>query len=249
MTLRWFVTSILTALVFVALYPSSGLAEDRSPTTLLREASTYAARIEDYTVKRSALLGIMAAQEKLGDEAGAMKTAELESIPGNRDHAWATVVAIQARKGNIAGATQTLARISEKTARANAQVPIAVAYAAAGDIPKALQLAGQIPENYWAHGDAFLRIAAIQAAAGDVPGAFRPVADNWRTHYYQLIPIIQAQLAAGSIDKAVQLTKLTDDQDLKNVILRGRGHASQRPNAPARHCRHPSCWISQSISV
>jgi hypothetical protein len=178
MRFRWLATCTFPALVFVALHPSSGLAEVRSPTMLLREASSNAARIEDYTVKRSALLGIIAAQEKLGDEAGAMKTAELESVPGNRDNAWATVVAIQASKGNIAGATQTLARISEKTARANAQAPIAVAYAATGDIPKALQLAGQIPENYWAHGDAFLRIAAIQAAAGDVPGAFRTVADK-----------------------------------------------------------------------
>ncbi len=218
MTLR-FATCTFPVLVFVALYPSSGLAEDRSPTMLLREASIYAARIDDYTVKQSAFLGIMAAQKKLGDEAGAMKTAELESIPGNSDHAWATVVAIQVSKGTITGATQTLARISGKTTRANAQASIAVAYAAAGDIPKALQLAGQIPENYWAHGDAFLRIAAIQAAAGDVPGAFRTVADNWRTHYYGLIPIVQAQLAAGSIDQAMQLTKLTDDQDLKNIIL------------------------------
>lgn len=219
MRFRWLATCTFPALVFVALDPSSGLAEDRSPTMLLREASTFAARIDDDTVKRSALLGIIAAQEKLGDEAGAMKTAEREPIPGNRDNAWATVVAIQAKKGNIAGGTQALAKISGKTARANAQASIAVAYATAGDIPKALQLAGHIPDNYYAHGDAFLRIAEVQAAAGDVPGALRTVADTWPVNYYRLLPIIQAQLAAGSIDQAVQLTKLTDDQGLKNIIL------------------------------
>lgn len=221
MTLRWFVTSsISTALVFVALYPSSGLAEDRSPTTLLREASTYAARIDAANGDADSLLSsILFLQGKAGDEIGAIKTAELISHPVNRGNAWATLVAFQTSTGNITGATQTLARISEAKVRPNAQASIAVAYAAAGDIPKALQLAGQIPENYWAHGNAFLRIAAIQAAAGDVPGAFRTVADNWRRHYYELIPIIQAQLAAGSIEQALQLTKLTDDQDLKNIIL------------------------------
>ena len=177
MKLRSLVNCTFLALVFVAQYPSSGIAEDRSPAMLLREASSNAARIDDDGAKRVALLGIMAAQEKLGDEVGAIKTVEREPIPGNRDNAWATVVAIQASKGNVAGATQSLAKISTKIARANAQAPIAVAYAAAGDIPKALQVAEQIPDNYYAYGDAFFRIAAIQAAAGDVPGALHTVAD------------------------------------------------------------------------
>lgn len=219
MTPRRFVTNTFPALVVVALYPSSGLAEDRSPIMLLREASTYAARIDDGSVKHLALIGIMGAQEKLGDEAGAMMTAERDPIPGNRDNAWATVVAIQASKGNIAGATQSLAKISTKIARANAQTPIAVAYAAAGDIPKALQLAGQIPDNYYAHGDAFSRIAEIQAKAGDIPGALRTMADKWPENNYGLLPIIQAQLAAGSVDQALQLTALTADQGLKNILL------------------------------
>jgi hypothetical protein len=87
MTLRWLVTYTFLALVFVAQHPSSGLAEDRSPTTLLREASTYAARMDEYHGKHLALLLIIAGQEKLGDEAGAIKTAELESHPLNRDNA------------------------------------------------------------------------------------------------------------------------------------------------------------------
>lgn len=219
MTLRWLVTCTFLALVFVAQHPSSGFAGDRSPTGLLREASTYAARMDEYNGKHSALLGILLNQQKVGDEAGAMKTAELETHPGNRDRSLETVVAIQASKGNFTAATQTLARISEKIARDNALAPLAVAHAAAGDIPKALQLAGQIPDNYYAHGDAFLRIAAIQAAAGDVPGALHTVADTWHSNPYGLIPIIQAQLAAGSIDQAVQLTKLTDDQYLRNSLL------------------------------
>ncbi|MDP3595853.1 MAG: hypothetical protein Q8S75_02525, partial [Nitrospirota bacterium] len=219
MTLRWLLTCTVLALVFVTQHPSSGLADDRSPTGLLREASTYAAHVEDDTVKRSALLGIIVAQEKLGDETGAMKTAEREPIPWSKDNALATVVAIQAHKGNIKGATQTLARISEKIARTNAQAPVAVAYAAAGDISKALQLTKQIPDNYYAYGDAFFRIAAIQAADGDVPGALHTVADIWHLNPYRLIPIVQAQLSAGSFDQAVQLTKVTDDQYLKSYLL------------------------------
>ena len=82
-------------------YPCNGLAEDRSPTGLLREASINAARIDDENVRHSALLGILTAQQRVGDEVGAMETAELESLPGNRDNAWASVVAIQASKGNI----------------------------------------------------------------------------------------------------------------------------------------------------
>jgi hypothetical protein len=219
MTLRWLVTGTYLALVVVAQHPSIGLAEDRSATKLLREASTNVARIDDDNVKEFALRSILYNQQKVGDEAGAIKTAELEPRPLNRDNAWVTVVAIQASKGNITGATQTVARISEKIARANALAPIAVAYAAAGDIPKALQLAGQIPDDYYAHGDAFLRIAAMQAAAGDVPWALRTVADKWHLNPYRLIPTIQAQLAAGSIDQAVQLTKVTDDQYLKSYLL------------------------------
>lgn len=219
MTLRWFVTCTCPVLVFVALYPSRGLADDRSPTMLLREASTYAAHIDNDAVKWSALLGIIGLQAKIGDETGAVKTAELEPIPWNRDNTLVTVVEIQARRGNIAGATQTLTKISEKIARANAQAPLAAAYAAAGDIPKALQLARDIPDNYYAYGDAFFRIAEIQAAAGDIPGAVRTVADKWSLNYYRILPIIQTQLAAGSIEQAVQLTELTDDQGLKNIIL------------------------------
>jgi hypothetical protein len=219
MTLRWLVTCTFLALVLVAQHPSSGLAEDRSPTGLLRDASANAARIDNDNEKQAALFGIITAQQKVGDAAGAIKTAELDPLPGNRDNARATVVAVQASKGNIAGATQTLARISEKIARANAQAPIAVAYAAAGDIPQALQLAEQIPDNYYAYGDAFFRIAAIQAAAGDVPGALHTVADKWHLNPYRLIPIIQAQLSAGSIDQAVQLTEVTDDQYLKSYLL------------------------------
>ncbi len=219
MTLHRFWTCTFLSLIFVAQHPSSGLAEDRSPTTLLRVASSYAARLNDSNGKHLVLLGILSNQEKIGDVAGAKKTAELESHPVNRDIARITVVAIQARKGDIEGATQTLARISEKIARANAQAPIAAAYAAAGDIPKALQLARLIPDNYYAHGDAFFRVAEIQAEAGDVSGALHTVADKWHLNPYRLIPIIQAQLAAGSIDQATQLTKLTDDQYLKSYIL------------------------------
>jgi hypothetical protein len=130
-----------------------------------------------------------------------------------------TVVTIQAGNGNITGATQTLARISDERVRPNALAPIAVAHAAAGDMPKALQLAGEIPDSTYAHGDAFFRIAEIQATAGDVPGALHTVADKWSLNPYRLRPIIQAQLAAGSIDQAVQLTKLTDDQYLKSYLL------------------------------
>ena len=219
MTHRWLVTCTFFTLVIVAQHPSSGSAEDRSPTGLLREASSNAARIDDDTVKQSAVRTILYSQQKVGDEAGAIKTAELEPLPLNRDNAWVTVVAIQASKGNITGATQTLARIADERVRPNAPAPIAVAHAAAGDIPKALQLAGQIPDNFYAHGDTFLRIAAIQAAAGDVPGALRTVADKWPMNPYGLIPIIQAQLAAGSIDQATQLTKVTDDQYLKSYLL------------------------------
>ena len=192
--------------------PSSGSAEDRSPTGLLREASIYAARMDTDKGKHSALRGILYNQQKAGDETGAMMTAELESNLGRGDNAWAIVVAIQASKGNITGAKESLARISEKIAHANALFPIAVAYAANGDISQALKIAGQIPDNYYAHGDAFLRIAAIQAKAGDVPGALHTVRDTWHFNPYGLIPIIQAQLAAGSIDQAIQLTKLTDNQ-------------------------------------
>lgn len=219
MTLRWLMTCTFLVLVLVGQHPSSGLAEDRSPIGLLREAISNVARIDDDNEKQSALFGIITAQQKLGDEAGAIMTAELEPLPGNRDNAWATIVAIQASKGNIAGATQTLSRISEKNARANAMAPIAVAHATAGDVPKALQLAEQIPDNYYAHGDAFFRIAAIQATAGDVPGALHTVADKWHLNPYRLIPIIQAQLATGSIDKAIQLTKVNDELYLKSYLL------------------------------
>jgi hypothetical protein len=82
-----------------------------------------------------------------------------------------------------------------------------------------LQLAEQIPDNNYAYGDAFFRIAAIQAVAGDVPGALHTVADKWHLNPYRLIPIIQAKLSAGSIDQAVQLTKVTDDQYLKSFLL------------------------------
>ena len=214
MTPRWFVSSTFLALALIVQHPSSGSAEDRSPTGLLREASTYAAKGRD-----SALLGILLLQQKAGDEAGALMTAERESHPRSRDNAWAIVVAIQASKGNTIGATQTLTRISDKLARANALAPLAAAYAAAGDIPKALQLTEQIPDNYHAHGDAFLRIAAIQAKAGDVPGALHTVKDKWQSNPYGLIPIIQAQLAAGSIDQAIQITKLTDNQYLRHTLL------------------------------
>ena len=175
MTFRWFANSTFLALVLVVQHPSSGSAGDRSPTGLLREASTYAARMEDAGGgKHLALQSILYNQRKAGDETGAMMTAELESIPGNRDNAWAIVVAVQASKGNITGAKESLARISEKIARANALASIVVAYAANGDISQALNIAGQIPDNYYAHGDAFFRIAAIQAKAGTCLGHCMP---------------------------------------------------------------------------
>ena len=220
MTFRWFANSTFLALVLVVQHPSSGSAGDRSPTGLLREASTYAARMEDAGGgKHLALQSILYNQRKAGDETGAMMTAELESIPGNRDNAWAIVVETQASKGDITGAKESLARISEKIARANALASIAVAYAANGDVSQALNIAGQIPDNYYAHGDAFFRIAAIQAKAGDVPGALHAVKDKWSVNPYGLIPIIQAQLAARAIDEAIQLTKLTDDLYLKSYLL------------------------------
>jgi hypothetical protein len=219
MTPRSLRISTFLTLALVVTHPSSGSAEDRSPTQLLREASSNAAQIDDDSVKRAALLNILSAQQRIGDEAGAIMTAELEPHPGNRDNAWAIVVAIQASNGNIIGATQTLTRISGKLARSNALASLAVAYAAGGDIPEALQLAGEIPDTHAAYEDAFLRIASVQAKAGDVPGALRTLADKWHSNPYGLIPIIQAQLAAGSIDQAVQVTKLADDQYFRNSLL------------------------------
>jgi hypothetical protein len=219
MSARCFEICVLLAMVLAVQYPSNGSAEDRSPLRLLRDASGHAAQIDNDSVKRTAFLSIIAAQQKFGDEMGAMKTAELESLPGNRDNAWATVIAIQAKNGNIQGATQTLARITEKIARANALAAIAVAYAGAGDIPKALERAGEIPDTYYAYRDAFLRIAAVQAKAGDVPGALRTVEDQWFFNPYGLIPIVQAQLTGGSIDQVIQLTTLIDDQYLKSYVL------------------------------
>ncbi len=212
-------TCTFQVLVLVDQHPSSGLAEDRSPTGFLREASTYAARMDANEGRDFALLLILHKQQKAGDEAGAIKTAERESIPGNRTIAWAIVVAIQASKGNITGAKESLARISEDRARANSLAPIAVAYAAKGDIPQALKIARQIPDDNYAHGDAFLRIAEIQAKAGDVAGALHTVKDKWGLNPYLLIPIVQAQLATRPIDEAIQLAKLTDDLYLKSYVL------------------------------
>ena len=212
---------ICIALVLTWMFstPSIGLTEDRSPLALLREASNYAAHIGDDNVKHNALQGIISAQQKIGDEAGAIKTALLEPLPGNRDNTRTIVVAIQANRGNIIGAVATLASISEHIAHANASSHIAVAYAAAGDIPKALQLAAEIPDNYAARGDAFYRIAEIQAKGGDMPGALQTVKDEWHTNPYRLIPLIQMQLAVGSWDQAIQLTKLTEDQYLRSYLL------------------------------
>lgn len=216
---RWLVVYACLLVVVRASHPSTGWAEDRSALTLLRDASNNAAHIADDTVKRSALLDVLRAQQKIGDEAGAMKTAELEPLPGNKDNAWVTVVEIQASKGNITGAEQTRARISQHIARANASAHIAIAYAAGGDIPKALQLSADIPENYASRGTALYRIAEIQAKSGDVPAALRTVKDEWRANPYSLIPLMQVQLAAGSSDEAVQLTELTEDQGFKSYLL------------------------------
>lgn len=216
---RWLVAYACLLLVVRASHPSTGWAEDRSALTLLRDASNNAARIADDTVKRSALLDILRAQQKIGDEAGAMKTAELEPLPGNKDNAWVTVVEIQASKGNITGAEQTRARISQHIARANALSHIAIAYAARGDIQRALELSAEISENYAARGTALYRIAEIQAKNGDVPAALRTVKDEWRANPYSLIPLMQVQLAARSSDDAVQLAELTDDQGFKSYLL------------------------------
>lgn len=216
---RSFVVYACLLIVVRAPYPSSGWAEDLSALTLLRDASNNASHIADDTVKRSALLDILRVQQKIGDEAGAMKTAELEPLPGNKDNAWVTVVEIQASKGNITGAEQTLARISEQIARANALSHIAIAYAAGGDIQRALQLSAEIPENYAARGAALYRIAEIQAKNGDVPAALRTVQDVWRANPYSLIPLMQLHLATGSPDEAVQLTELTEDHGFKSYLL------------------------------
>src|SRR4051812_16219357 len=132
MRFRWLTTCAFLALVFLAQRPCSGLAGDHSSTNLLRESSVYAARMDAVSGKEDTLLSILFSQEKVGDEAGATKTAELVSHSLNKDRARATVLAIQASKGNITGATQTLARISDESVRTNALAPIAVAYAAAG---------------------------------------------------------------------------------------------------------------------
>lgn len=212
---------ICIALVLTWMFstPSIGFTEDRSPLALLRKASNHAVCIGDDNVKHNALQGIISAQQKIGDEAGAIQTAQLEPLPGNRDNARTIVVAIQSNRGNIIGAVATRAGISEHIAHANASSHIAVAYAAAGDIPKALQLAAEIPDNYAARGDAFYRIAEIQAKGGDMPGALQTVKDEWHTNPYRLIPLIQMQLAAGSWDQAIQLTKLTEDQNLRSYLL------------------------------
>lgn len=211
---------ILLAMVFTIQCPSNGWAEESSPIWILREASIYAARISDDYSRQIAVDEVIRAQEKAGDDVGAMKTAELGTLPRNRDNAWgATVVAIQAKHGNVLGATQTLALITEKISRANAIASIAVAYAAAGDIPKALELAGEIPDTSHAYADAFLRIAAVQAKAGDVPGTLRTIAKKWRSNPYGVFPIVEAQLAVGSIDRVIHSTNLISDPSLKSYML------------------------------
>lgn len=147
MKLRLFVICSCLLLNLLALFPSQVCAANSSPIILLREASTQAAHLEDYESRRSVILSIMNAQLTLGDEVGAAITADLESIPPNRDYLLVSVVAMQAGKGDIIGAEQTLAGITQTLARANAVAFIAPAYAARGNIPKALQLAGEIPDN------------------------------------------------------------------------------------------------------
>ena len=220
-TFRRFEILALLALVLALIgqHPAGVFAEDRSSTILLRHASSNATHIDNSTTKHSALLEIITAQRKVGDVHGAIQTAAEEPLAGDRDWAWGTVVAIQAQKGDITGATQTLSRISTKLAKANAIVPIAVAYAAMGDIAKALQLAAEIPNDFFAYGDAFLRIATIQAAAGDMQGAMRTVIDTWHYNPYVLSPILEPKLAAGDIDGAVKIANLSQDIYLRSYLL------------------------------
>ncbi|MDH5667031.1 MAG: hypothetical protein OEY86_03350 [Nitrospira sp.] len=228
------------------------MAEDRSPQTLLREASSYAARIDDDSVKHHVLQDILWAQQKIGDEVGAIQTAQLE-LSGNRDNALEIVVAIQASRGHIREAEATLRGISNHITRANAASHIPVAYAAVGDIPKALQLAAQLPNNYAARGDAFYRIAEIQANGGDVPGALATMKDEWDSNPYRLIPLLKVQLAAGSWDQAIQITKLAEDPWYRSYLLwavamNGKTHAQKRNVAATIPVRGVKAWAYKHIA-
>lgn len=232
MTLRMFVIWSSLILNLLTLSPSRVCAANSPPITLLREATTQAAYLEDYESRRSVILSIMNAQLTLGDEVGAAITAELESIPPNRDYLLVSVVAMQADKGDIIGAERTLAGITQTLARANAVAFIAPAYAARGNILKALQLAEEIPDNYAAHVDVMSRIAAEQAKAGDVRGALHTVRQTWQRHPYALIPIIQSQMRAEFFHPASEFRDLTDDPYLRSYLL----WAFSR-NAKERHQR------------
>ncbi len=145
---------------------------------------------------------IAIAQAKAGDIAGAQKT--VDSISDALKHvAQSDIVKAQVTAGDIAGAKKTADNIQNAFTKSVMQSSIATAQAEAGDIAGARKTAASIdagPLKDWAEAE----IAGAQAKAGDMAGA-RKTVDNIQDDVFKnsaQVSIIGGQAKAGNIARA-----------------------------------------------
>ncbi len=112
-----------------------------------------------------ALKQIAAAQTRLGDLAGALKTTALVRIPYNKYHSLYRIAEIQVEMGDFKGALKT-ASVLDDAAPDGILQAIAWAQVRTGNIRGALETADSIQDSYWR--DHILdAIAVAQAKSGD----------------------------------------------------------------------------------
>jgi len=158
-----------------------------------------------------ALKQITAAQTRIGDLDGAVKTANRVRNSRNKDLSLIRISEIQIQKGDFKGALETAEGLSDGN-REYVLENIGLAQTQAGDIPGALQTA-ELIQNDYNKTSVLDEIAVAQAKSGDWASATATY-DKARTYYSPYFPMVyreegliemtEAQAARGEVQEAYQ---------------------------------------------
>lgn len=202
-------------LVLLSLFVCNGSAwaapaiKPPQPMTLLLEARTAAASIQDLPERSATLDQIIVAQIQI-DPAGARETLKIFPKQPNKLKYFTSLASTYAETGNIAETERMYAEIlvedhssrPGKLAAAHALGQLVIAYANRGNIEEALQTLSRVKERAKDEplaivGIATARLAEAQAKQGDIRGAIQTALSIIGENPYPLMKIVRDRVQNG----------------------------------------------------
>ena len=203
-------------------------------THLIKFLQDAATQVSGSNAKIAAAYAIASAQAKIGDFAGAQKTAAQIRDADTQREANTNIVIAQAQAGDISTAQKAVALTTDVSSKISLDNAIALAQADAGDLASAqatfqiaLKTAGSSADPQ-TKGTAEAAIAKAQAQAGDKDGAKAtivlalqavPSIKNAMYQSMDLNAIVEAQLVTGDLAGAQKTVALIADSRINWMPL------------------------------